>query len=101
MPDTERVRWGSGALFDPRGYVTQERGRERPGEAPAYPSAHSLLLPSREGRGTFCECLLDPLGRLLPSSLLRRGWETCVEPPSSGVKRGGRGAFAGGGTQSA
>ena len=84
-------------LFDPHGYVRQERGRERPGEAPAFPSAHSLLRPSREGRGTFYECLLDPLGRPLPSSQLRRGWgtfcECLLDPlgrllPSSLLRRG-------------
>ena len=68
----------------------------------------SLPACSEEGWGAFCECLLYPLPIPAPPLVRARygicvgkGWETCAEPPSSGVKRGGGSAFAGGGTQSA
>ena len=69
----------------------------------------SLPACSEEG-GDFLRMSALPLVDTCPSPPLVRarcgicagkGWETCVEPPSSEVKRGVRGAFAGGGTQSA
>ena len=68
----------------------------------------SLPACSEGGWGLSMKSTL-PLADTYPSPLVRarcdicagKGWETCAEPPSSGVKRGVKGDFAGGGTQSA
>ena len=86
-------------------------GREGELSASAYlilSGDFALPACSEEGGGlsvniyfTSCRYLPLPLVRARCGICVGKGRETCVEPPSSGVKRGVGGAFAGGGTQSA
>ena len=86
-------------------------GREGELSASAYlilSGEFSLPACSEEGWGlsvnvyfTLSDTCPPPLVRACYGICVGKGWETCAEPPSSGVKRGVRGAFAGGGTQSA